>query len=198
MSNSKLGALLAVPLITILVLSGCVQGGNQTPSPDVSSPPSTRAPVDPTAPPVEIKTGDTVTAEEAENLAKNQVAWRAPGGSLVVVTAGEPVPEALASALGGEGASLLAAGQAGSNNAGQRSAFTNSLKELTATGVDTVVIGTGYGTIGGDNSEGRYVFYYVLADGQRLSSSTYSEAEAIATAEAWVAANPGATIVKGY
>jgi len=105
MSSRKLGALIAAPLITIIVLTGCVQGGNQTPGPGPSSPTSTSAPQDPTASPNPddglgaVETGAVLTDEQVAALRgimdDGMTVYTLPNGDRLLVRANEPLPPAV-------------------------------------------------------------------------------------------------------
>lgn len=103
MPRRKLASLLAVPLVTVLLITGCsVANPDTTPSP-TSSPTSSSAPVDPTpseAPVTDINSlepGAILTEAQTKEIAPdwkgNLRPYRALDGNVYLVKKDQPLPE---------------------------------------------------------------------------------------------------------
>lgn len=107
MSKKNLAGLLAIPLVTIMLITGCTSPGPNTNEPPTPSP-SISAPADPSAspepteteePPVaveELEIGAPLTAEQAKEL-NRKVGSKRPyetnDGSFIVIDVKQPLPE---------------------------------------------------------------------------------------------------------
>lgn len=110
MSKKNLAGLLAIPLVTIMLITGCTAPGPNTTEPPTPSP-SISAPADPTptqAPEPELTVGEPVDAETAAELNEakgNERAYPLPDGTYVVVAKDAPLPEVVQNDVNAKGTS---------------------------------------------------------------------------------------------
>lgn len=108
MSKKNLSGLLAIPLVTIMLITGCTAPGPNvteppTPSPSISEP-ATPAPTQ--APEPELTVGepvDAATAAELNEAKGDERAYPMPDGTYLLVSKNAPLPEAVQNDVNAKG-----------------------------------------------------------------------------------------------
>lgn len=200
MSNRKLGALLAVPLITILVLSGCVQGNNADPNVPAPTPTSNVAPPEPVEPVTEdTPNGEELTQEQVEGLSTEQLremgamVYKLGDGTQVLVKKDEPLPAPVQAEVDAKATAQPQSDGTQDSNPSVRGTGEMLANEVSrATGKQVMVIKKLFvaSAAEGDKQTMRWVIVtgatgqmYPIADGTPLSTVK-------AAAEAFIAAKP--------
>ena len=192
-STTKFITTAALAAALIATLAGC---GTQSefltaPAPSVSAPAEsevTEAPADPTS--IEgLTAGDTLTDEQARALRRDfssrNKAFELADGTVILISRDASLPENVKAQVGGD---VKAASEAGSvYNQGIRAALDNAWYE---TGRKVIAV-TQFEMANGPGTNGPV---WTASSGQNRANPYGSQAEALAAAQAYVAAQPDAAM----